>query len=291
LKQEASAQRNCPVCQTPCQAGLEPWHFVCPACKYEGTSLEPTINVQAMHDVVDEEERERGLRAIRTENFRDLISLIRPMTKPTGRKLLEVGCAHGWFLEEVGTEFQSLGIEPDDHVRAATLKKGLRVVGGYFPDALGPDDKFDVIVFNDVIEHIPSIKDALDACQARMNEGGILVLNLPNSRGFFYLLSKVLARVGWSSPFRRLWQENLPSPHVHYFAPDNLTRLVQQTGLVHEKTVELPSVRVKGLWDRLSCARNVSTVNLLVQYFGILAVAPVLRLFPSDISVGVYRKT
>ncbi len=43
-------------------------------------------------------------------------------------------------------------------------RKGLPARKGYFPDALDKKEKFDVIVFNDVIEHIPNIEGALASC-------------------------------------------------------------------------------------------------------------------------------
>ena len=48
--------------------------------------------------------------------------------------------------------------------------------------------------------------------------------------------------------------------------------------------------RAKGLLERLRCAGNVPTVSLYLQYVAIMCAIPVLRMFPSDIIVGVFKK-
>lgn len=128
-------------------------------------------------------------------------------------------CGYEGAALSVKINAQPEGAPVDELEREVGLKslrqenlRGLPVRPGYFPDALTPDESFDAIVFNDVIEHIPDIASALDACNARLSENGLLVLNLPNSRGFFYRLSKIFARLGWRNPFNRLWQKDLPSP-------------------------------------------------------------------------------
>jgi SAM-dependent methyltransferase len=282
---------TCIVCGTPQAAGLTGWHASCHECGYESAALQGAINEMPAGSPVDEDERELGLKALRQENFRDIVDLARRLARPGARSLLDVGCAHGWFLETARERFEALGIEPDAVVGGRTAARGLPVRQGYFPDALQPGEAFDIIVFNDVIEHIPDIRAALNACHARLNEGGLLILNLPNSAGFFYRLSKAFAKLGWRSPFERLWQKDLPSPHVHYFRPANLERLVVKHGFVRVHSGELPSLRAKGLLERIRCAGNISGPSLYLQYFAALCAIPVLGLFPSDIIVSVFRKT
>jgi SAM-dependent methyltransferase len=280
----------CLVCARATVPGLSPWHRVCPACRYESAALEPTINDAAVHVQVDEARREAGLKAIRQENFNTIIGYATALAPPGARRLLDVGAAHGWFLEAAAGRFQALGMEPDTAVARQTAARGLPVRQGYFPDALEADERFDVIVFNDVIEHIPDIRSALAACRERLTPGGILVLNLPNSRGFFYRLSKLFARAGWRGPFERLWQKGLPSPHVHYFQADNLSQLVATQGLELTMTAELPAVRAAGMLERLRCASQGKMLGVYAQYAAVMLALPLLRMFPSDIVVCVYRK-
>lgn len=281
----------CLVCGDSRSTGLTDWHAACRACGYESAALQVTINQTSAGEPVDENGRERGLKAIRQENFRDIVSAVLRFAQPGSRRLLDVGCAHGWFLETARDHFDVLGIEPDAIVGGRTAARGLPVRAGYFPDALQDGETFDVIVFNDVIEHIPDIRAALAACDARLSDNGVLVLNLPSSTGFFYRLSKLFAKAGWRGPFDRLWQKGLPSPHVHYFNPDNLQRLLEHQGFERIYNGELPSLRAKGLLDRIRCAGNIAGPVLYVQYAAVLCTLPLLAAFPSDIIVSMFRKT
>lgn len=281
---------ECIVCGNTQVPGLAPWHASCPACNYESAALQVAINESPSGNPVDEAEREAGLKALRRENFRVIVDAARRHARPGANRLLDVGSAHGWFLETARDSFDVLGVEPDAVVGSRAAARGLPVRRGYFPDALQAGERFDAIVFNDVIEHIPDIRSALAACAQRLNAGGILILNLPNSRGFFYRLSKLIVRLGWRVPFERLWQKGLPSPHVHYFNSSNLARLVADHGFALIDSAELPALRAKGLLQRLRCAGNISPASLYLQYIATLAAIPVLRLFPSDIIVCIFRK-
>lgn len=280
----------CVVCGTPTVAGLSDWHRRCPACGYESAALRPTINEADAHTRLNEADREAGLQAIRRENFKTIVDYAARLAPAGAATLLDVGSAHGWFLEAAAARFRVLGLEPDTAVAAVTAARGLPVRNGYFPGALDDGERFDVIVFNDVIEHIPDIRGALAACHERLNPDGILILNLPSSRGLFYRLSKLFARAGWRGPFERLWQKDLPSPHVHYFRPSNLTTLADGAGFTLQLDAELPAVRARGLMARLRCAGKTGALALYAHYAAVMLALPLLRAFPSDIVVCVYRK-
>jgi hypothetical protein len=78
---------------------------------------------------------------------------------------------------------------------------------------------------------------------------------------------------------------------VHYFRPANLARLVARHGFARVHAGELPSLRAKGLLERMRCTGNLSGPSLYLQYAAVLCAMPLLRLFPSDIIVSVFRKT
>lgn len=282
---------TCIVCQTPLRAGLSGWHHTCPSCAYESAALSVAINHAAEHAEIDEAVRETSLKALRQDNFRTIVALTRQHAAPGARTLLDVGSAHGWFLETAGGSFEVLGIEPDEAVASKAAARGLPVRIGYFPQALKADERFDVIIFNDVIEHIPDIRAALRDCHNRLAPDGTLVLNLPSSRGLFYRLSKLFAHAGLRGPFDRLWQKGMPSPHVHYFNPDNLTRLVASEGFDLRHSTEIAAVKADGLWQRLTVFGNVNPLKAALQWLAIRCVLlPLMGLFPSDIIVCIYRK-
>lgn len=270
------------MCSSQLESGYRPWHFRCKVCGYEGSNLPPRINVDSAHERIDEEARHAGLKELRNSNFIRLLAEIKKL-KSAGSRLLEVGCAHGWFLEIAQQDFDVLGLEPDRAIFETTSRHGLPVRNGYFPDVLGPDEAFDVIVFNDVFEHLPDIENILQHCGERLAEGGLLVLNLPNSQGTIYRLSKLLCATGFTGSFERMWQKDLPSPHLHYFNSRNLTRLLDRYDFDPQMGGRLPAIQIKGLWSRISYAHRRIMLADIVTYFGLVLLLPFLRILPSDI--------
>lgn len=281
---------NCIVCGSVTTNGLVHWHSTCRKCHYERADLAPQINENSAHARLNESDRETALRALRIENFEAIVEATLRFAPLHAKSLLDVGSAHGWFLEAARMHFNVLGIEPDATLEKHAAARGLPVRAGYFPDALREGETFDIIAFNDVIEHIPDIHTALAACRERLSPDGLLILNLPNSRGFFYKMAKLLARLGVHGPFNRLWQKGLPSPHVHYFNHHNLRRLVTKEGFDPVHVFELPALRVRGLMERLRFAGKVGTFTLYAQYVAVICAMPVLSLFPSDAVVCMFRK-
>lgn len=281
--------RLCVACGAQMAPGILPWHSRCAICGYEASDLPPAINEKASHEQVDEHQRKAGLEVVRIENFRTILSLLGEPSLSDDKSLLDVGAAHGWFLEQAAKRYRTLGIEPDEYVAKQTSKRGLSIRIGYFPSALREDEVFDVIIFNDVIEHIPDIASVLDACCKHLGANGALVLNLPNSNGLFYKIARFLTRFGWKGPFERLWQKGFPSPHVHYFNEDNLLKTVTKHGFVLLSRSELPSVRLSGLAERIRAGGSTG-LRFLVEYVGTLLILPWTRLFVSDIMVSIFRK-
>ena len=235
----APASQSCPACQNRLQTGLYPWHLVCSACSYEGSSLLVDIDVHGDREVLDETLREEGLSDLRQSNFRMLAAELDETLNPpagTSPTLLDVGCGHGWFLKATSPHFTGLGIEPDARVAEMATAQGVQVRRGFFPDVLEANERFDVISFNDVMEHIPNVNAAFDACVQHLKPGGRILVNSPARTGVLYRISKLMNRLGMRGSFERMWQKDFPSPHVHYFDDDSIRAIGQRAGLMLEKT-------------------------------------------------------
>ncbi len=274
---------TCPVCNARLSVGLASWHRRCPSCQYEKAHLAISINDSVVSGEINEATRAQVLKDIRLSNFSEVLQAIL-VYKPDGGKLLDVGAAHGWFLELANLKFDSLGLEPDRAIATATLASGGNVRIGYFPEAVAPTEMFDVIIFNDVLEHIPNIKQVITDCKTHLNKNGLLVINLPSSDGIFYRLSALLCRLGIPGFFNRMWQKDLPSPHLHYFNRSNLVRLLRNSGLNVLHNERLESIKLAGLYSRLTYANNHQSIFVTVlSYCAIACMIPFLRILPSDI--------
>lgn len=288
----------CDLCGTPMQMGLTSWHFFCPNCSLERSTLQPQINT--LHSL-DEAQRATALKSLRNHNFARLLawlgqqctwqSATQGQQSPVARpKLLEVGCAHGWFLQQAQQHYDVQGIEPDQPIATSAQAQGLAVRQGFFPQALGDDERFDIIVFNDVLEHIPDVGQVLQHCHQHLNVGGYLLINAPDSQGFFYQLSKKLARFNQLSAFERMWQHGLPSPHVYYFNTRSIQQLAAAQNFVLQDRMALPSVALAGLRERIGYTQAHSKLQSFCMYHAIRLALPWIQRQKPDIQVWLLRK-
>jgi len=137
---------------------------------------------------------------------------------PTG-KVLDVGCAAGFFLEAAKERgWVPYGIEISPFASDLAKKKfGGLVFTGTIENAPHAAEFFDSVTFFDVIEHVQSPEHFL-RCVARMlKQGGTIALSTVN-------ISSVSCRV-----LKRLWPHFKPE-HVVYFSSKSLRKLLDNAG-------------------------------------------------------------
>ncbi len=233
--------------------------------------------------------RENALEGLRQRNFATILDAL-DRVRPARGRLLDVGSAHGWFLRAaVRRGWSAVGIEPDPEIAGRAGEGGAEVRVGAFPEALQPGDKFDVVAFNDVFEHLPDVHAALRAAARALAPGGLLIVNLPDARGAFHRVARALSRLGLHGPLERLWQKGFASPHLSYFTAPLLQRLAGQHRFRRVGGSRLPAVAFRGLWSRLRYDRSASVAASAVVYAGTCALLPILGLLPPDISFGMFE--
>ncbi len=100
-------------------------------------------------------------------------------------KLLDVGCAFGYYLKEASKNFEVYGIDVSDYA----IKKAKTIVGcnenhliaSSAEKLLFENDFFDVIMIIHSIEHIKEYKKVLKECNRVLKKDGILFLDLPTN--------------------------------------------------------------------------------------------------------------
>lgn len=144
-----------------------------------------------------------------------------------GGRLLELGCAYGFFLDEARARFEVSGVEISDHARAACLSRGLAVEREATPEFLAAHGPFDAAVLLDVIEHLRDPGEVLARLHAAMRPGAQLLVTTGDH-------GSLLARA-----MGRRWRLMTPPQHLWFFAPRTLRALLARQGFrVH--TVEHP---------------------------------------------------
>lgn len=152
-----------------------------------------------------------------------------------GRRLLDVGCAAGFFLEvarEAG--FETSGLELSNF--ASTYARdtlGLDVRTGALEDLPADAGPFDVATLWDCIEHLARPEEGLLRLRARLAKDGVLVV----STGDYGSLVRRLTGRRW-----RLFGD---PTHNFFFTASTLRRLLERAGFAVVK------VRHRGKWVSL----------------------------------------
>lgn len=281
---------DCFLCDAPMRPDVLEGTFRCAACGLYRSDFPVAIN-PAEDGRLDEARRERALKTLRVANFARLVAACRPHL-PAGASLLDVGCAHGWFLQAAAAAgYRATGLEPDCDVAARARAEGAAVIKGFFPDALAHGETYDAIAFNDVFEHLPDAQAMAEAVRARLNPGGVLILNLPLAEGAVFRLARLAARLGLRGPLRRMWQEGLPSPHLAYYSAAALLRLLAAHGFEPVARGRLASMTTRGLWPRIRYDRSLSAPKAAVLFLAAMGLTAVSALLPPDIGYFILRRT
>ena len=144
---------------------------------------------------------------------------------PTG-KLLDVGCAAGFFMEAASKHYEVTGVElspfASDYARR---ELGLRVLTGDVTDGGLEGEQFDVVTVWNTIEHMADPLGALRAIAGLARPGALLALSTGDVAG-------PLAR-------RDLQNWNLMSPpyHLSFFSPETIDLLLVKTGFILRRIV------------------------------------------------------
>lgn len=142
--------------------------------------------------------------------------------RPAGR-LLEIGCAYGFFLQEAAPFYDIQGLEISDDAAAFARQRGLPVLTGVADEAaFAKLGHFDVIVLLDVIEHLVDPARTLALCHRHLEDGGVIVITTGDFASLYARLSG------------RNWRLMTPPQHLWYFTPTSVARLSASVGLSAE---------------------------------------------------------
>lgn len=163
---------------------------------------------------------------------------------PPGSRVLELGCASGymsrWLRDKKGC--QVTGVEVDPAAAERARSHGLTVHVGSLDDERFLDaieGSFDMILANDVLEHLVEPERALHRVLGRLAPGGRLVISTPNIAAW-----QVRAKLFFEGEFRYEEHGIMDRTHVHFFTWDTFHEMLERQRLevldrVHE-TVDIP---------------------------------------------------
>lgn len=162
-------------------------------------------------------------------------------------RVLDYGCGAGLSLLEIeALGADAYGIEADPNVQQVIDQLGLRIHIGSLDDAPFDGIFFDLIVLNQVLEHIPEPEILLDKLRSRLKPGGRLLLSFPNA-------GSIYARY-----FKRMWINWHIPYHQHLFNPRSAHLFFERCGW---KIVSLRTI-TPNLWTILQFRALIETTKM-----------------------------
>lgn len=162
-----------------------------------------------------------------------------------GARILDVGCAHGDFLEQMKKQgFTDLwGVEFKNEIASLARARGFNTITGELEKVRLPKDSFDLIVMTNFIEHVENPLLTLRHCKLLLKPGGLVVGETPSYECWDRRI------------FGRYWGGYHAPRHLALFNPASLKRIAINAGF--------PIVDISNLLQPAHWA--LSLQNLLVS--------------------------
>lgn len=216
----------CLVCGGHYRNSALPGLFRCEVCTFTSADMNiPEETLSALYgedyfhgqEYLDYVAEEDSLRL----NFANRLKTLRQLAPNWAQAdLFEIGCAYGFFLDQVGREVRAAaGIDISaDAVRYAQERFGVTAeCGNYLTKDLGR--QVDVITMWDTIEHLKRPDLFIEKAAADLKPGGLLAITTGD-------IDSLNARMRGKS-----WRMIHPPTHMHYFSVATLSKLLGRHGM------------------------------------------------------------
>ncbi len=224
---------QCLLCRIPTEKYLYKngyWIYRCPRCHLGETNLkkdysqfvkefysqgyyegDPTRSAYASYEAD---------KPLIVRNMHKFLSVIRAK-KSTG-KLLDVGCAFGYFVElALSKGYDAYGFDASHFAagEAGALVGKSRIKEGTVQSVSYPKNSFDIITLFDVFEHLQDPLADMKKLAGFLKKDGVILIATGDTRS-------IAAKV-----FQRRWTFYIPPQHIFFFHRKNVRELLKAAGL------------------------------------------------------------
>ncbi len=151
-----------------------------------------------------------------------VVDILEKFSGITGQSILDVGCGEGGTskaLREKGAVVSALDIRGD--LQANFLKNGIQFYHGSIGDISFSKNRFDIIILQDVLEHLKNPGYALGKTNQILKRNGLLFISTPNR----FSILNAFSDPHWQLPLVALFPRPLVRFSVrHIFRKDRRQR-------------------------------------------------------------------
>ncbi|MDA8763112.1 class I SAM-dependent methyltransferase [Flavobacteriaceae bacterium] len=153
--------------------------------------------------------------------------------------VLDVGCGEGSFLKLLQGENRELwGIELIEKQAKKAKETFKNIFSGPVEDNLSklPENHFDVVFFNDVLEHLSDPYSVLEQIKKHLKKDGVVISSIPNIRYHSALMS-LLFKKDWKYESHGIMDKT----HLRFFTNKSIVRMYEEAGysIISHKGINL----------------------------------------------------
>jgi 2-polyprenyl-3-methyl-5-hydroxy-6-metoxy-1,4-benzoquinol methylase len=194
--------------------------------------------------------------------FERRLALLRPLLPIPSPRLLDLGCATGFFLEVAAAAGCSVeGLDISSYAVERARQKGFRVHRGELEEMRFRNGAFDALTMWDIVEHVSDPQALLMESSRILAPGGVLAISTPDTGS---ITAKILG--GRWLGFRSI------DEHLYFFSRRTITQMLAQAGFEVR--------RITSIGKYLSLPRIVARLRYYTR-IGALLLRSVDRLVPN----------
>jgi 2-polyprenyl-3-methyl-5-hydroxy-6-metoxy-1,4-benzoquinol methylase len=170
------------------------------------------------------------------------------------QRVLEIGCGTGNFKKLLKHNTEIWGVELNTEAAKHVKSKYSRVLVGDYSSVSDtiPEGYFDLVICNDIIEHIDNSDAFLQSISTKMKRGGYIVASIPNVR-FWKNLFNLLILKDWEYVNEGV----LDRTHLRFFTKKSIKRLF----INHHFNIEM----IKGINVPTNTGYLISSIVALIS--------------------------
>lgn len=196
------------------------------------------ININLINKKVDYNKKNENY-------FNNLRPEMIPFYPKNGKNVLDVGCGNGIFAKHLKEtkNIEAWGLEMSEKNAILASQVLDKVLIGTCEDKIDelPNNYFDAIYFNDILEHIYNPQEVLERIKIKLKDDGVIISSIPNVR-YHDVLFNYLLKKKWE------YQESgvLDFTHLKFYTKHSITNLYKKSGydvIVNEGINKTKSIR------------------------------------------------